>query len=392
MYARHEAALVTLTRLVLDRNDLSTVLSQAVSLVANTLAVNYSVIWRFLPEKDLLSLMYSVGWQEDAKSPLHLPSKETAFLTVVLNNTNTIVVDDWLQETRFEQPPMLRAQGILGSIYVAIPGQGHMFGALGADVAASRLFREEEISFLEAVASIIALAIRSQQREQLVEQRMEERTHAFEQQLVGAAQEKAVLEERQRLARDLHDSMTQALYGVTLHAQAARRMLAAGDIQTASTSLQAVQDAAQNVLDEMRLLIFDLRPPILEQAGLATALQARLEALEGRVNLQTKLFVDGEIDLPISVERALYRIAQEALNNALKHAHAHIITVHLIQQATCIILEIKDDGTGFDSARFQTTRGVGLHSIAERVEQLKGSYTLHSTPGSGTTLRVEIPI
>lgn len=385
MYARHEAALVALSQLVLDRADLSAILGQAVSLVANTLALNYSVVWHFLPSGNALLLQASVGWQ-DVENPLLISVSNTPFLGAAVSNTHPTVVNDWLTETRFEQPPMLRAQGILGSLYVAIPGQGQTFGVLGADVAASRLFRDEEISFLEAVAHIIALAIRLEQHDQMGEQ------HAIERQLVSAAQEKAVLEERQRLARDLHDSMTQALYGVTLHAQAARRMLAAGDIQTASSSLQAVQDAAQNVLDEMRLLIFDLRPPILEQAGLATALQARLEALEGRVNLQTKLFVDGEIDLPISVERALYRIAQEALNNALKHAHAHTITIHLIQQTTRIILEINDDGTGFDSTNIQTTRGMGLHSIAERVEQLKGFYRLHSAPGSGTTLRVEVPI
>jgi signal transduction histidine kinase len=392
MYAQHEAALVALTRSVLAQTDLSTLLGQAVSLTADTLALEYSMIWERLPDENALALRSEVGWQRGASQPLQLAIDDSPFLKAIVGSDSPIVVNDWPAETRFQQPSMLQLRGILASLYVAIPDGNRFFGVLGADVAANRLFRAEEIAFLEAVAHTIALAVRLEQQNRLVEQRVEERTHAIEQQLISAAQEKAVLEERQRLARDLHDSMTQALYGVTLHAQAARRLLAAGDTHTAASSLQAVQAAAQDVLDEMRLLIFDLRPPILEQAGLAAALQARLEAVEGRVNLQTKLLVDGMIDLPISVERALYRITQEALNNALKHAQARTITVHLAQQTTLFRLEINDDGIGFDLATIHTTKGMGLRSIAERVGQIGGTYTLRSSLGTGTQVCVEVPV
>jgi signal transduction histidine kinase len=183
-----------------------------------------------------------------------------------------------------------------------------------------------------------------------LEQQFEEQTRAIEAQRLTAAQATAILEERQRLARDLHDSVTQALYGITLHAEVARRLLASGDTATAAGYLSALQETAQEALAEMRLLIFDLRPPILGQVGLAAALQVRLDAVEGRANLQTQLIVDGVGDLPALVEQALYGIVREALNNGLKHAHAQHITVHLWQTQASIALEVADDGVGFDPA------------------------------------------
>lgn len=204
------------------------------------------------------------------------------------------------------------------------------------------------------------------------------------------AHNKAVLEERQRLARDLHDSVTQALYGVTLHAQAAQRLLMANDVPSAAASLRVLQNTAQEALDEMRLLIFELRPPILEQVGLVAALQARLSAVEGRANLQTKLIADEIGPLPPHIEQTLYRIAQEALNNALKHAQARHITVQLQREQRGVLLAITDDGKGFEPAAAAQTGGLGLRGIAERVAQLEGQLFVRSAAGSGTQLRVEI--
>ncbi|HSH78684.1 MAG TPA: sensor histidine kinase [Herpetosiphonaceae bacterium] len=255
-----------------------------------------------------------------------------------------------------------------------------------------REFDSEQIHVLQADASVPAPSIERSRLHQTLEQRVEGRTREIEQQMIAAVQERAVLEERQRLARDLHDSVTQALYGITLHAQAARRLLAAGDIAVALDSLGAVQDTAQEALDEMRLLIFELRPPILEQMGLVAALQARLNAVEGRANLQTKLIADGGCGLPALVEQALYRIATEALNNALKHAHARHITVWLHQTETHVLLEITDDGVGFEPAASRESGGLGLCGIAERVAQLDGTFTLQGAPGAGTRLHVEIAL
>jgi signal transduction histidine kinase len=227
---------------------------------------------------------------------------------------------------------------------------------------------------------------------QAIEQRFEEQTRAIEAQHLAAAQATAILEERQRLARDLHDSVTQALYGITLHAEVARRLLATGETATASSYLSALQETAQEALAEMRLLIFDLRPPILGEVGLAAALQVRLDAVEGRANLQTQLIAEGVGNLPALVEQALYAIAREALNNALKHAHAQHITVRLWQTQASVVLEIVDDGVGFDLAAARTNGGLGLCGIHERVAQVNGRLSLRSAPGAGVQLRVEVAL
>jgi signal transduction histidine kinase len=198
----------------------------------------------------------------------------------------------------------------------------------------------------------------------------------------------AVMEERQRLARELHDSVTQALYSVTLHSEAAVRLLNAGKSAAAVEYVRDLRITAQQALREMRLLIFELRPPILEQEGLVAALQARLDAVEGRAGLQTELRVHGEEELHYTVAEELYRIAQEALNNVLKHAHARHVTLQIIcKEATCC-LEVSDDGMGFDCAATLQHDGWGLQGMQERARRVGAEFTISSTPGQGTTVRV----
>jgi PAS domain S-box-containing protein len=211
--------------------------------------------------------------------------------------------------------------------------------------------------------------------------------------LYARAQDMAALEERQRLARELHDSVTQALYGVTLYAEAATRLLAAGEQDATTAYLHEVRTTAQEALQEMRLLIFELRPPILEQEGLVAALQARLAAVEGRVpGLVTTVDAQSELRLPAPIEEALYRIAQETLNNVLKHAKAHTIAVSLHQEGSTVALEIADDGAGFDRATAERRGGFGLRGMAERAAQVGGAVTVQSAPGHGTVVRVEVTL
>ncbi len=153
------------------------------------------------------------------------------------------------------------------------------------------------------------------------------------------AKQVAVLEERQRLARELHDSVTQSLYSVTLYANAAALALAAGKDEVTAGYLTELQETAQEGMRDMRLLIFQLHPPILEAEGLVAALQTRITAVEERAGMQTQFRVEGERRLPIAVEEDLYWIAQEALNNVRKHASAQRVIVHLRFTAETILLE-----------------------------------------------------
>jgi signal transduction histidine kinase len=196
--------------------------------------------------------------------------------------------------------------------------------------------------------------------------------------------------ERSRLARDLHDSVTQALYGVSLYAEAATRQLLAGDAELVVGHLHDIRETAQESLREMRLLIFELRLPTIQHEGLAAALQARLEAVEARVGLEIDFRAETNGSLPPDIEDGLYRIAQEALNNALRHAQARRVFVHLRQNGRGVRLEVADDGIGMDPASARAKGGFGLRGMEERAARLGGTLRVDSRQGQGTRISVEV--
>jgi signal transduction histidine kinase len=208
--------------------------------------------------------------------------------------------------------------------------------------------------------------------------------------LYRQAQGAAALAERQRLARDLHDSVTQSLYAALLYAKAADRLLAAGEPAQAAEYVGALQISAQGALQEMRQLIFELRPAVLDEEGLPAALQARLEAVEARAGLSARLEVDGDLRLPPAVAEGLYRIAQEALNNVLRHAQARHVAVTLRRDGDELTLQVADDGQGCHPE--SAAGGLGWRGMRERAEALGARLSITGEPGRGTTVRVEMRV
>jgi signal transduction histidine kinase len=266
---------------------------------------------------------------------------------------------------------LVEREGVQSVISVPLIAQGRTVGAMQLGTRTARSTTAEELSLLAAIGQQIGVAV--------------ENAWLYEQ-----AQQLAVMKERNRLARDLHDSVTQALYGVTLYAEAAARQLQSGQTELAGDHLSEIRSTAQESLREMRLLIFELRLPMLKEEGLVAALQSRLESVEGRVGLETEL--DAQVDGRPSpeVEEGLYRIAQEALNNTLRHAHASCVAVRLCENGQGITLEIVDNGCGFDPQVVKEHGGFGLQGMEERTSRLGGVLTVQSRPGQGTKVRVEI--
>jgi len=201
----------------------------------------------------------------------------------------------------------------------------------------------------------------------------------------------AVVEERNRLARELHDSVTQALYGLTLQSEAMARQLESGQDSLPPEEMRELRDIAQQALQEMRLMIFELRPAILKDEGLAAALQSRLESVENRSGFHTSLKYDFQERLPFDLENEFYGIAREALNNISKHAQARQIDIRLSPgRENRILFEISDDGVGFDSENPIANGGLGLKGIKERAEKLDAILSISSQPTKGTRIRVEV--
>lgn len=208
--------------------------------------------------------------------------------------------------------------------------------------------------------------------------------------LYAKSRKLAALEERQKLARDLHDSVSQTLYGIVLGARTARTLL---DREPAKAveSVDYVLSLADAGLAEMRALIFELRPESLQTEGLVTALGKLVNALGARYRLEVTLETGNEPDISIEPKESLYRIAQEAMNNIAKHARANHVDVKLIDANGQLLLSISDDGAGFDtSAGFPGH--LGLHTMRERAEKVGGTFNIESAQNAGTRIQVMIPL
>jgi signal transduction histidine kinase len=259
--------------------------------------------------------------------------------------------------------------------HVATPmyARGRAVGLLSVWRESKRPFSQEDIALLDSVADHIAIAIENARLR-----------HENEQLLV--------VEERNRLARELHDAVTQSLYSLTLFAETGQRHLEAGNLAQVRDSMGRVNDTAQQAIKEMRLLVHNLRPSILEKAGLDKALRQRLEAVERRAGMQTSLTIRGELSLPSSAEEGIYHIAQEALNNSLKHSSASVVAVRLTRVGRSLTLEVEDNGDGFDLAELDESGGLGVTSMQERVERLQGIVAISSARGQGTRVCVTLDL
>ncbi len=210
--------------------------------------------------------------------------------------------------------------------------------------------------------------------------------------LAAQARQAAVIEERQRLARELHDSVTQLIYSQVLFAGAGLRVLDQGDLETLRYDLGRIDEAAQQALKEMRLLVYELRPAVYLQEGLVAALERRLDAVEKRGGINATLRVEGDLGLDEALELSLYRIIEEALNNTLKHSSAKNVSIYIDAQPNSLRLEIHDDGSGFDPVEMANLGGMGLHNIRERTEALGGKIAIETGPNEGTRLMITIGV
>jgi PAS domain S-box-containing protein len=210
----------------------------------------------------------------------------------------------------------------------------------------------------------------------------------LENELRRQAGELAAGEERAHLARELHDSVTQALFSMTLVTRSVE-MLLEKDPTGARAQLSQLRDLQRDALAEMRALIFELRPGNLEQDGLVRALKTHASALQGRLGLPIVVESDLADRLPLPAEEVVYRIAQEALHNVVKHAAAHQVRVDVRAEGAGVRLRVEDDGKGFDPARVPDGH-LGLAGMRARAERVGAAFSVDSAPGKGTIIEVAL--
>jgi len=266
----------------------------------------------------------------------------------------------------------VRKNNLLSCLIVPLISRGIVLGSLilAKDESGST-FEKNEIDLAETIATDIAVAI---ENDRLTEQ----------------ARLAAVDAERQRLARELHDSVTQSIYSLTLLSSGWESMARQGTLDDPAGAFHRLGAVGQQALREMRLLLHQLRPSALEE-GLVNAIQQRLDTVERRSNIDAQLITLGDFkDLPQKIEDELFNIAQEALNNSLRHAMAESVWVLVEEDQGVIKLSIKDDGVGFDTSTKHT--GMGLRNMQERARAIAGELLIASEPERGTWVTVSIDV
>lgn len=372
---RQVSALSVVSAIATRSQDLETLLNESLSQVMAALDCPTGAVLLFVEDKAQkptpLQVAAHYGMPPDLVLPAEMIPSETGLIASVRERGRPLVISDVATDLRV--PAAMRRLNSQTMLVAPLCPEGHFLGIVGLLRSSEHAFNAEEVSLLATISDLMGVAVKSHRLRQF-------------------AQQSALLEERHRLARDLHDSVTQALYGVTLFAKASQGSIRVGNLSLTSQYIDRLSETARQALKEMRLLIFELRPALLEEIGLIGALQQRMEVVERRAGVAVEFQVKDVTELPSELESHVYQIAQEALNNILKHSGATRVALRLTMEQALLRLAIEDNGKGFDPALSKKAAGFGLASMRERAERVGGRLGIDSKPGAGTRLSLTVPL
>jgi signal transduction histidine kinase len=304
---------------------------------------------------------------------IHLNTPET--LVSLFNRKQTIrIADVWSEDPQahflrslLDDGAKVLLEGMQSWMWVPLAVRGRIIGGVGVAHEKQNYFTPHHADLALSVANQAAITM-------------------INAELYGHAQELAVLEERQRLARNLHDAVNQSLFSAGLIAEVLPRLWDR-DQEEARKSLEDLRRLTRGAMAEMRALLAELRPSTLTDSSLSDLLRQLGNAFSGRTNVPVVVTMGGEFFLPAEVQVAFYRVCQETLNNIAKHAKASQVEIELKQDGATIELRIQDNGKGFDPK--ETLSGhYGLSMMRERAEAVGALLTITSQPGHGTELTI----
>ena len=363
------AVLNRIAQLVATVTEMPEALKAVVEITAHLLAASSAAIIVWQGDRLEVRARFDSGHEPAEEVDGFLPLLQAAAIREPLQQGQVLsIADAEALALPTEAIAAFRARNLKALLLVPLRVRGTTFGLVA--VARERTgpaFSEAEVSLAETIATDVAAAIENAR-------------------LYERAQELAVIQERSRLARDLHDSVTQTLYSVALLAETLPRVWERHP-QEAWQALNDLHRLARGALGEMRTLLLELRPAILLEKDLADLLRQLAEAAMGRAQLQVETRVRGERSLPGEVRIVLYRVTQEALNNVLKHAAASRAVVELDLGPEQVVLRVQDDGRGFDP-QGDSGQGFGVQNMADRAAGIGARFHLWSQPGQGTGIEL----
>jgi len=301
----------------------------------------------------------------DPDGPMNAIPESLEIVKLAMEQGEPLLIADTQTDARL--PVAMRAMGPMSLLMLPMQLESQSLGLISLTRSGDTPYNPEEIARLRAVADEIASFVYSNRQRQL----------------------SIALAERQRLVRDLHDSVTQKLYALVMLSEATRAGMAAGVTDMPEKVIARIAENARQALKEMRLFLFQMQPVDFAREGMVAALRQRLSAVEGRADINARLTADDNISLPLEKELAIYFIAQEALNNVLKHAKAKNVNVFLKNRKASFVLEVEDNGCGFDP-KITNSAGIGMKSMRERTEQIGGKFKITSAKGKGTKITVTL--
>ena len=374
----HElTAISELTTLATTNDDLKYMLEPALTLVLDAGRCQALALHLLDEDANTLTLIAHRNVSDQAAEAMQNISLTAAFTTHLFQVEDAIVTDRLTANP--DVPGAFKLPGF--QIYMGSPlatgDESH--GWLSCYRNGQPPFSSGEVTFLKAMARQLGIIVENHRLRQRIGQ-------------------VAVTEERQRLARDLHDSVSQLLYSLTLYARTGEEALMDGDQLRLSQSVREMQAVSLQALREMRSLLYALQPPALVEKGLAQVLAERVNVVERRVGIQVKFHVDPSFAVQGRLARELYFVTTEALNNSLKHASATQLVIDLKQSEGQVNIQIADNGRGFE--RQKISSGLGLQSMHSRIEQLGGTFAIRSTMNAGraadlvagTTVLISAPL
>jgi len=327
------------------------------------------ILYQFKEAGRTVSVRACHGVPTELLQPGETPIGETTEGASVLHRSFLSISDlAALQPTtssaRAQQTALLE-HGYRALLAVRLMVKDKLYGGLTLYYARPREFSAEDVQLAVTFGDHAALAIENDR-------------------LRAQARRTAVAAERNRIARDLHDSVTQMLFSAHLIAEALPKLQESNPDEGLRRA-EELRQLTRGALAEMRTLLLELRPATLANVGLDELLRQLADATAGRARVQVDLHIDGDPSVPAAVKTALFHIAQEALNNVVKHARAANVSIHLYSRPTEVQLAVCDDGVGFDPA-LVTPEHLGLSIMRERIQEIRGELAIESSPDEGTCI------
>jgi two-component system NarL family sensor kinase len=353
-------------------SNLEEMLQTCLELILNALNANSGTIHLYNADSNKLSLIAHVNLgQEFLSSIQSIPATWNIFGRVIEEGHTITSLDLSHEDCRQIHFPSAKPGDTISYTGNLMKAKDRKVGVLSIFQPSSQHFSVEQVALLTTISEQLGVVIENHE-------------------LHRNAESLAVMEERQRLARDLHDSVTQRLYSLMLYASAGKKANLNQNTAKVSNHLEQIDLNAQQALREMRLLINELRPDVLEKEGFIGAIRHRLDFVERRAGVDYELEISGKLDLTHKEEAELFNILTEALNNALKHANASKIIITLQSENNYFLMRILDNGTGFDITAKEQPTGFGIISMRERAKKIGGTLTIQSALNSHTSIMVEL--